>query len=82
MVMSEYTKRDLFKTDDRVSYDIGDGQTGTGTVLGLSYDHVIQMFIVGLDEPIMNAGRIYKAITVPASLMKRLSSMRIIEIIG
>lgn len=60
--------RRTFNVDDRVKFDL-DGTPqykGTGTVLGLSMDNIIQFYIVLLDVPIKGE----KAIVIPETLMK------------
>jgi hypothetical protein len=62
-----------FNVDDRVEFDLtGEPKyQGTGTVLGLSMDHIVQMYIVLLDRPIEGE----KAIVVPHTLMTKLTGI-------
>jgi hypothetical protein len=57
-----------FKTDDRVTCNLG-GELGwvTGTILGISVDHIVQIFIVLLDSPIGP----FRGITLPSSEIRR-----------
>lgn len=61
-----------FQTGDRVEVNLGpDLGYWTGTILGISVDHIVQIFIVGLDKP---CGP-YRAVTLPSSEIKKLDTV-------
>lgn len=48
--MLEPTLHRPYKVNERVSFDYGSGQTGTGTIVGIAWVHVVASYIVLLDE--------------------------------
>lgn len=54
-----------FDVNERVSFEVGTLK-GKGTVLGLAFDHIVQQYIVLLDEPLET----HRAILVQNTLMK------------
>lgn len=62
------TSKWAFQTNDRVEVDLG-GPYGIvpGTILGIAVENVVQMFIVGLDNPVGP----FKAVVMPASAITK-----------
>lgn len=58
----------VFNVDDRVKFDLNGTPEyqGTGTILGMSMDYIVQHYIVLLDVPILGQ----KAIVVQNTLMR------------
>lgn len=67
-----------FESEDRVEIDVlGNGQhIITGTVVGISSQHLLDFYIVFLDKPVEGfndaSGKPWMAATFPNTLMKKL----------
>jgi hypothetical protein len=81
MAFATINDKRVFKTDDSVYFDIGDGISGSGKILGKAIDHIIQHYIVLLDIPITAPnGDLHRAILVQNTLMRHLTDEELYQV--
>lgn len=64
-----------YRVDDRVYFSVTPEMVGYGTVLGKSFEHIIDFYIVLLDVPIDGQ----KATVIPGPLLRRVDRHGCIE---